>query len=63
MAFSVIRAICVISVFNGCVSQIALSIPDVIIAAAAVTHQLTLVTLNAKDFPMSGLSLYPLDQP
>lgn len=39
---------------------IALSVPDAIIAATAIAHQLTLVTLNAKDFPVSGLSLYPL---
>lgn len=39
-----------------------LSVPDAIIAATAVIHQLTLVTLNPKDFSMTGLSLYPLDQ-
>lgn len=38
-----------------------LSVPDAIIAATAINHQLTLVTLNSKDFPMPGLSLYPLD--
>ncbi len=37
-----------------------LSVPDAIIAATAVTHQLTLITLNKKDFPMPGLSLFPL---
>ena len=40
--------------------NIALAVPDTIIAATAITHQLTLVTLNAKDFPVAGLSLYPL---
>ncbi|MGH2592176.1 MAG: type II toxin-antitoxin system VapC family toxin [Anaerolineae bacterium] len=34
------------------------SIPDAIIAATAVRHGLTLVTLNAKHFPMSEVSLY-----
>jgi predicted nucleic acid-binding protein len=33
---------------------------DVIIAAVAVHNQLTLLTDNTKDFPMAGLSLYPL---
>lgn len=38
------------------------SIPDAIIAATAVQHNLTLVTLNQKDFAaFSGLSLYPLE--
>jgi len=39
---------------------VAISVPDAIIAATALTHQLTLLTLNAKDFPIRGLSLYPL---
>ena len=39
---------------------IRISIPDAIIAATTVTHQLTLVTLNTKDFPIPGLSLLPL---
>lgn len=39
----------------------ALSIPDAIIAATALQHGLTLVTLNPKDFDLSGLQLYPLD--
>ncbi len=38
------------------------SIPDAIIAATAVQHKLTLVTLNQKDFAaFSGLSLFPLE--
>jgi predicted nucleic acid-binding protein len=41
-------------------SKIHLSVPDAIIAATAITHQLTLVTLNVKDFSMPGLSLLPL---
>lgn len=39
-----------------------LSIPDAIIAATAIRHHLTLVSLNIKDFaPISGLSLYPIE--
>ncbi len=37
-----------------------ISVPDAIIAATAITRQLTLVTLNEKDFPMSGLSIFPI---
>ncbi len=38
------------------------SIPDAIIAATAVQHKLTLVTLNQKEFAaFSGLSLFPLE--
>ncbi len=38
------------------------SIPDAIIAATAVQHKLTLVTLNQKDFAaFSRLSLFPLE--
>ena len=37
-----------------------LNLGDVIIAAVAVHNQLTLLTDNTKDFPMAGLSLYPL---
>ena len=31
-----------------------------LIAAVAIQHQLTLITDNTKDFPMAGLTLYPL---
>jgi len=42
-------------------NQQALSVPDAIIAATAVTYRATLVTLHLKDFqPLSGLHLYPL---
>ena len=37
-----------------------LSLPDVTIAAAALTHGLTLLTDNRKDFPMPELALYTL---
>jgi predicted nucleic acid-binding protein len=41
--------------------QLAFSVPDALIAATAVIHQATLVTLNEKDFfAVPGLSLYPL---
>lgn len=36
---------------------ITLSIPDTLIAAAAVDHSLTLVTKNVKHFPMEELSV------
>jgi len=39
---------------------ITLNLGDVIIAAVAVHHGFTLLTDNLKDFPMEGLSLYPL---
>jgi predicted nucleic acid-binding protein len=39
---------------------IPLSVPDAIIAATAVMHNLTLVTLNVKDFSMPGIHLFPL---
>ena len=39
-----------------------LQLPDTIIAATALQHQLTLITLNPKDFPFRGLSLYPLPE-
>ena len=37
-----------------------LNLGDVIIAAVAIHSKLTLLTDNTKDFPMAGLSLYPL---
>jgi len=39
-----------------------LPLPDAIIAATALQHQLTLITLNPKDYPFRGLSLYPLPE-
>lgn len=39
----------------------ALSIPDALIAATALQHNLTLVTFNPGDFDRLGVSLYPLD--
>ena len=38
-----------------------LSIPDALIAATAIQHNLTLVTFNPDDFDPLGVSLYPLD--
>ena len=38
---------------------VSVSVPDAIIAATALLHGLTLVTFNPKDFPMTGLSLFP----
>jgi predicted nucleic acid-binding protein len=39
-----------------------LAVPDAIIAATAVRHQLTLVTLNRRDFEaVPGVRLYPID--
>ena len=39
-----------------------LTVPDAIIAATAVRHQLTLVTLNRRDFEsIPGIRLYPVD--
>lgn len=41
----------------------AMSVPDAIIAATAILHGLTLVTLNRDDFVhVSGLSLYPVTE-
>jgi hypothetical protein len=37
-----------------------LSLPDVTIGAVALTHGLTLLTDNRKDFPMPELALYSL---
>lgn len=37
-----------------------LSLPDMTIAAVALANNLTLVTANAKDFPMPELAIYPL---
>ena len=37
-----------------------LSLPDVTIAAVALTHELTLLTDNRRDFPMPELVLYSL---
>ena len=39
---------------------ITLNLSDVMIAATAIHHSLTLLTDNVKDFPMKELSLYPL---
>jgi len=39
-----------------------LALPDAIIAATALQHQLTLITLNPIDFPFRSLSLYPLPE-
>ena len=40
-----------------------LNLGDVLIAAVAIHYELTLLTDNLKDFPMEGLSLYPLPSP
>jgi tRNA(fMet)-specific endonuclease VapC len=42
---------------------ITLNLGDVIIAAVAIHYSLALLTDNVKDFPMEGLSLYPLPNP
>jgi predicted nucleic acid-binding protein len=39
---------------------ITLAIGDVTVAAVALYHHLTLITDNAKHYPMKGVSLYPL---
>ena len=39
---------------------VTLTLADTTIAAVAIFHELTLITDNAKDFPMKELSLYPL---
>ncbi len=38
---------------------VSLSLPDMLIAATALEHGLTLITENRKHFPMPELSLYP----
>ena len=40
-----------------------LFLPDVTIAAVALTHGLTLMTDNRKDFPMPDLQFHPLPDP
>lgn len=40
--------------------DIQFSFPDALIAATAVAHDLTLVTTNARHFPMEGLLVRPL---
>ncbi|MBI3694745.1 MAG: hypothetical protein HY238_07895 [Acidobacteria bacterium] len=37
-----------------------LTLPEMLIAATAIAHELILVTVNAKDFPMPEIRLYPL---
>jgi len=37
-----------------------ITVPDAIIGSTAIIHRLTLVTLNEKDFPMPGLSIFPI---
>jgi predicted nucleic acid-binding protein len=37
-----------------------LTVADTTIAAVALIYELTLMTDNVKDFPMSNLALYPL---
>jgi predicted nucleic acid-binding protein len=39
-----------------------LSLPDVTVAAVALSHHLVLATNNHKDFPMPELTLYPLPE-
>jgi predicted nucleic acid-binding protein len=36
-----------------------LQVPDAIIAATALEHDLTLMTANRRDFPMPELKFYP----
>lgn len=38
------------------------SLPDMLIAATALSHELVLVTENRRDFPMPDLALYPLPE-
>jgi predicted nucleic acid-binding protein len=39
------------------------ALADMLIAAVALAYNLTLVTDNAKDFPMTDLKLLPLQSP
>jgi tRNA(fMet)-specific endonuclease VapC len=39
---------------------VTVTIADATIAAVAIVHELTLLTDNAKDFPMKEIALYPL---
>jgi predicted nucleic acid-binding protein len=49
-------------IYQARTQQISLSVPDAIIAATAVQHNLTLVTLNQSDFEnIPGLRLQPID--
>jgi predicted nucleic acid-binding protein len=41
---------------------VALSLPDMLIAATALEHGLTLITDNRKHFPIPELPLYPLPE-
>ena len=41
---------------------VALSLPDMLIAATALEHGLTLITGNRKHFPIPELPLYPLPE-
>ncbi len=38
-----------------------LTLADMLIAAVALEHQLTLMTDNSKDFPIPSLNLFPLE--
>ena len=39
---------------------VTLTLADMIVAATALEYELTLMTDNRKDFPLPGLSLFPL---
>jgi predicted nucleic acid-binding protein len=41
---------------------VTIGLPDLLIAATALEHGLTLLTVNRKDFPMPELALYPLEE-
>ena len=50
-------------VAEGAAANQPISIPDAIIAATAIRHNLTLITLNTKDFStITNLRLYPIEQ-